>query len=141
MKLLLIALILVSCGKKEKIIPLTDFREMSFEIGGKEFLLYLADNQNKLRQGLMYVKHLDENKGMIFTMPSPAKVSFWMKNTYIPLDMVFVDDTGRVIGCHPDAKPLDKTLIHSPDNTKYVVELNVSSCSKIRLGDTMAVLE
>ena len=61
---------------------------------------------------------------MLFVFDSEQIRSFWMKNTYIPLDMIFVDASGTIISIHPGAKPMDETPISSIYPTKYVIEVS-----------------
>ena len=62
--------------------------------------------------------------GMLFVYDKPQSVSFWMKNTLIPLDMIFADRTGRVTAIHENAVPLDTTPIPGGDSIQYVLEIN-----------------
>jgi uncharacterized membrane protein (UPF0127 family) len=74
--------------------------------------------------GLMYRAHLDEDSGMIFIFPSPDRLSFWMKNTEISLDMIFADRTGKIVGIVEDAEPysLNSRAVHA--DSLYVLEVN-----------------
>ncbi len=84
----------------------------------------IADDDTKREVGLMYRKHLDEYAGMIFVFPQPAPLKFWMKNTVIPLDMIFADQTGRVTGVVANAVPFSETPLGVPGLSQYVLEVN-----------------
>ena len=71
----------------------------------------IADDEAERAQGLMFRRELAENRGMLFIYDQPRAVSFWMRNTLIPLDLVFLDDTGTVRHIHRNARPLDETPI------------------------------
>lgn len=102
------------------------------------FMLEVAKDAVDIQIGLMYRKHMPDDHGMIFLMGKPAKeVSFWMKNTMIPLDMLFVDETGRIAHIHPNAIPQDLTPIPSRMPVVAVIELNGGLAEKrgISVGD------
>lgn len=71
----------------------------------------VADDESERARGLMYRRELARGNGMLFIYDSPRAVSFWMRNTYIPLDLVFLDQTGTIRHIHRNAVPLDETPI------------------------------
>lgn len=75
-------------------------------------------------QGLMYRTELAANAGMLFVFERPAEVAFWMRNTYLPLDLIFIDRHGSIVRIHPQAKPHDDTLIASGQPVTHVLEIN-----------------
>lgn len=75
------------------------------------FQVELAADDASRAQGLMHRASMPRSAGMLFVYPRPVHAVFWMKNTLIPLDMLFADDTGRVTRVHSMAKPLDETPI------------------------------
>ena len=87
----------------------------------------------------MYRKSMPENQGMLFIFPYPSIIKMWMKNTYIPLDMIFFNAGGEVICLHENARPLDKSIISCPYPASKVLELNAGEikAKKIQLGDTL----
>jgi uncharacterized protein len=89
--------------------------------------------------GLMYRKHLDDNAGMIFVFAKAAPQNFWMHNTPIPLDMIFADATGRVIGIVANAEPFNDKVLGVNGSSQYVLEVNGGFCAKngIKAGDKM----
>ncbi|MDS9467317.1 DUF192 domain-containing protein [Paracoccus sp. MBLB3053] len=71
----------------------------------------IADDPEERSRGLMFRKELASGSGMLFIYETPQPVSFWMRNTLIPLDMIFIDARGEVRHVHPMARPLDETSI------------------------------
>jgi uncharacterized protein len=102
-------------------------------------VLEIADTAAKREVGLMYRNKLDANAGMIFVFPSPGVENFWMKNTEIPLDMLFADPSGKIIGIVANAEPYSQRLLGGFANTLYVLEVNGGFCAqhKVVSGDTM----
>jgi uncharacterized membrane protein (UPF0127 family) len=84
----------------------------------------IAATNDARELGLMYRKHLDENAGMVFIFPTADPVQFWMKNTPIPLDMIFADSNGRVIGMVTNAEPFSEKNVGGFGPTMYVLEVN-----------------
>lgn len=71
----------------------------------------VADDPQERARGLMFRENLPQGSGMLFIYEAPAPVSFWMRNTLIPLDMIFLDQHGVVRHIHPNARPHDETSI------------------------------
>lgn len=71
----------------------------------------IADSAEERARGLMFRRHLPPGQGMLFIYETPQPVSFWMRNTLISLDLVFIDARGEVRHVHPMARPLDETAI------------------------------
>ena len=88
------------------------------------FNIEVADTDAERAQGLMDREKLAASAGMLFVYKTPRRASFWMKNTLIPLDMIFADASGRVTQVHPMAKPLDLTPIDGGDGVLFVLEIN-----------------
>lgn len=97
--------------------------------------VYIADSNESRATGLMNIKNLPENEGMLFIFPDSQIRSFWMKNTYIPLDIVFFDSNKRFINYHKNAKPLDESIRYVSDKpAKYVLELNGGTTDRLNLN-------
>lgn len=80
-------------------------------------------------KGLMFREKLDDNAGMLFVYPKPSRIAFWMKNTLIPLDMLFFDAQGQLVYLHPKATPHDLTPI-GPERSDI--------CAVLEIGGGMA---
>ena len=92
--------------------------------GEATFNVQVADDAAERAQGLMHVEVMGTLEGMLFVYEEPQSVSFWMENTLIPLDMIFIDATGRVTRIHEKAVPLDRTAIPGGDGVQFVLEIN-----------------
>lgn len=92
--------------------------------GTARFAVEIADDPQEQAQGLMHREVLAKSAGMLFVYDQPQRASFWMRNTLIPLDMLFVDARGVVQHIHHDAVPLDETPIPGGENVAAVLEIN-----------------
>ena len=101
--------------------------------GLHHYQVEIADDDASRERGLMYRRQMPANHGMLFEFPTRAPVTFWMKNTYLPLDMVFIDADGTVRGVYEHAKPMSERLIPSGDAVTAVLELNADQASAIHL--------
>jgi uncharacterized protein len=95
----------------------------------------------EISAGLMFRHALAEKQGMLFEHDKFKARFFWMKNTYIPLDMVFADKTKNIIRIRENAAPLSKELIPIPEGTQYTIEVNGGFCHKygIVAGDRVEI--
>lgn len=95
----------------------------------------IADTSEKRELGLMHRKHLPKDQGMLFKFQSPTFASFWMKNTYIPLDIAFIDNNGKILQIESMA-PLSTKAVYSNNVCKYALEVNKGwfSNNKISIG-------
>lgn len=92
--------------------------------GEYDFNVEVARTPQQLEDGLMYRTELADDAGMLFLFPREIDgVKFWMKNTLIPLDMIFIDKEGRVVRVHVNAKPEDLTPIPAGEPVLAVLEL------------------
>lgn len=85
--------------------------------------------------GLMWRRHLPENVGMFFSFNKEAQQNFWMKNTWIPLDILFLDSSYQVVKIHKNAIPHDLTNISSEKPSRYVIELVSGSAERFGLAE------
>lgn len=98
------------------------------------FSVEIADDAAEREQGLMRRRALPKGAGMLFVYPSERPVAFWMHDTLIPLDIIFLDGTGRVISVHGNARPLDDTPIPSQGAAQYVLEINGGLAGRLGIG-------
>lgn len=92
--------------------------------GRAQFSIELADDAGERAQGLMFRETMPKSAGMLFVYEAPQRAVFWMKNTLLPLDMIFADAAGRVTRVHSGAVPLDETPIDGGPGVQYVLEIN-----------------
>jgi uncharacterized membrane protein (UPF0127 family) len=86
--------------------------------------IWVASTEPEREKGLMYVRGMPDHEGMLFVFEDDSVRTFWMKNTYIPLDMIFVDENKRVVGVVEDAEPMTTTTRTVGKPSRYVVEVN-----------------
>ncbi len=101
------------------------------------FLVEIADSSSERRRGLMHRENLPIDNGMIFLFDDPAPLSFWMKNTLIPLDIMFLDERGVIQHIHRNAVPHSREHIAPDDPAIAVLEINggLSDTLGIKVGD------
>ena len=97
----------------------------------------VADTIQKRLRGLMFRKHLEENSGMLFIMSEERIHYFYMKNTYIPLDIIFINGNKKIVGIASNTIPLNEDNIFVNSPSKYVLEINAHFCKRhgIKKGD------
>lgn len=100
----------------------------------------LADTQEKRVRGLMFREHLGENQGMLFVFPEETYQAFWMKNTVIPLDMIFVNKKKIIVNIHKNTTPYSEQTYPSSAPAIYVIEVNAGFTDKygIKPGDKIS---
>ncbi len=89
-----------------------------------KFCVELAVNNEERQRGLMFRKGIELSNGMLFVYDRPQSVSFWMKNTSIPLDIIFADEAGVITKIFQNARPLSTTRIFGGNEVQYVLEIN-----------------
>ena len=101
------------------------------------FGVEIAADDASREQGLMFRRHMPENQGMLFEFDKSIAVNFWMKNTYIALDLIFVAEDGTISRIAANAQPFSESLIPSGPPCKAVLELNGGGAAKIslKIGD------
>jgi uncharacterized membrane protein (UPF0127 family) len=124
-------LVAASAFAEDGVRPLTivtaDGRRVFFEVE-------VADTPKERALGLMYRRELAANRGMVLWYPRAASVSIWMKNTYVPLDIVFIDESGTITRIHPDAVPLTETGIPSRGPARAVLEINAGLAERLAIA-------
>ncbi len=98
---------------------------MELEVNGKEYDVKVAKTDEEREKGLSDIKSLPKDEGMLFVFDTPEEVSFWMKDTLIPLDIIFIDKNKKVIRTYAGI-PNDETFL-TEDNVLYVLEVNINS--------------
>ena len=110
------------------LMALADCREDTVHLRGAwgeaRFGVEIADTPETRARGLMHRESLPRSAGMLFIFDRPERAVFWMENTLIPLDMLFIDAAGVVQHIHHEAQPLDRTPIDGGDNVLMVLEIN-----------------
>jgi uncharacterized membrane protein (UPF0127 family) len=113
-------------------------REVKIKVDGKTYKFEVALTETEKRTGLMNRRELDKNSGMLFVYGSKQQLSFYMKNTYIPLDIAFIDDDYKILNIE-SMEPLDETSILSKGRAMYALEANRGFFDRVGLaeGDTI----
>jgi uncharacterized membrane protein (UPF0127 family) len=115
--------------------------ELTFVSAAGEYIttidIEIADTQEKRVRGLMFRKKMAENQGMLFVFPREEYQSFWMKNTVIPLDMIFVNKKREIVNIQKNTTPYSEQTYPSSKPAIYVVEVNAGFTDKygIKPGD------
>jgi uncharacterized membrane protein (UPF0127 family) len=99
--------------------------------GVRRFTVEIADTDATREQGLMFRKHLADDRGMLFDFKTPQSVAFWMKNTLIPLDMLFIAPDGRVVSIARQATPMSEAPIPSGGDVLAVLEIRGGRAAEI----------
>lgn len=105
-----------------------------------EFDVYLAQKFEQKRRGLMFVRNMPERTGMLFIYDQDEIHSMWMKNTYIPLDMVFARGDGTVSSIIHDTVPLTLSSNASTEPVRYVLELNGGTARRLGIGRNSSLI-
>ena len=100
----------------------------------------IADNDERRTTGLMFRDKMEESQGMLFIFDSETPQAFWMKNTIIPLDIIFVNSKMEIVKIQRNAEPYSEKSLPSEKPAQYVVEVNAGYCDKlgIKEGDKIA---
>ena len=107
--------------------------------GTARFSVEVADDPKERSLGLMNRPSMPSGAGMLFVYEEPQRAVFWMKNTLIPLDMIFLDESGVVTRIHENARPLDLTGIEGGDGVKYVLEINGGLARRLGITEGSAL--
>jgi len=114
--------------------------EIASKTGVHVFAVEVVDNEADRAKGLMFRKELPEGRGMLFDFHSDQEVSFWMQNTYIPLDMIFIRGDGRILRIAENTEPLSTRLVPSNGAVRGVLEVIGGTAHKLGIaaGDRVA---
>lgn len=113
--------------------------EIRTATGRQWFTIRIADTDARQEQGLMFVRALPADEGMLFPQDAPRIATFWMKNTLIPLDLLFITAHGRIACLRERAKPLVLDLIRCETPVKAVLEIGGGEAARrgIHVGDSV----
>lgn len=110
-------------------------KTINLEINDKEYKVLVAQTEDEKATGLMNVEEMDLDEGMLFIYNYPQRLEFWMKDTDIPLDVIFINSDWEVVSVKK-GMPYDETIL-SEDNVQYVLELNQNS--GVKPGDEIDI--
>jgi len=118
----------------------TQTLEIASKTGVHVFSVEIAENDADRARGLMFRKSLPEGTGMLFDFKQEEPVNFWMENTYIPLDMIFIQADGRILRIAENTTPLSKKLVPSGGPVLAVLEVIGGTARKLGIapGDRVA---
>ena len=108
--------------------------------GSRAFAIDVADTPDRQELGLMDIRMLPEGLGMVFPVEPVRRMQMWMKNTLIPLDMLFIDDSGRIACVRERTTPLSLAIVDCPQPSRFVLEIAGGEARRlgIRTGDKVA---
>jgi uncharacterized membrane protein (UPF0127 family) len=114
--------------------------EIASSTGVHPFAVEMAETDEERSRGLMFRKELPEGKGMLFDFKVEQPVAFWMKNTYVSLDMIFIRSDGRVLSIAENTEPLSERGVPSGGPVRGVLEVVAGTAKKlgIKPGDRVA---
>lgn len=102
-------------------------------------VIELAESDAEQAQGLMYRRSLPDRGGMLFIDDAPSMQSFWMRNTPLPLDILFIDDRGEIVNIVKRTTPYSDERIESTDSARYVLEVRAGFTDRYGITDSMRV--
>jgi uncharacterized membrane protein (UPF0127 family) len=105
--------------------------------GRHEFSVEVMRSESQRERGLMFRRFLPQDRGMLFDFAAERPVMMWMKNTYLPLDMIFISPSGKVVGIAANTVPLSEKIIPSGAPAYGVLEVNAGTAARIglQIGD------
>ena len=113
--------------------------ELTFLKNQEKLTIEIANNEAETTQGLMYRRTMPDSCGMVFVFPDSQPRNFWMKNTYLPLDILYLDESKKIVTIQANRTPFSEEAIPSFENAKYVLEVNAGYCKRkgIEKGDAV----
>ena len=141
-----LALLLLACAfagcRSNSDKAASGLRIVEVKVGSKTLTLEVADTPDARHTGLMRRDSMPRDHGMLFVFPTEETLPFYMKNTRIALDIIFMDAAGRVVSIHT-MKPYDLNTTPSAGPAKYAIEVNagVAKETGVKPGDTIALPE
>lgn len=130
---------------KTEVITFTKEGELTISKGDTETVMVqldieIAASDFETQTGLMYRESMEQNQGMLFIFPDMSMHSFYMKNTQIPLDIIYIDEDLKIASFQKNAKPFDETGLSSQVPVKYVLEINAGLSDQwgLEVGDRIS---
>ncbi len=124
------ALVLASTAQAASA-PAVDDLSIDTASGAHHFSVEVMRGRDELERGLMFRRQMAPEKGMLFDFGASQPVTMWMKNTYLPLDMVFIAADGRVVSVKQNAEPMSEAIIPSGGDVLGVLEVNAGTAARI----------
>ncbi|KZB64588.1 hypothetical protein AUP42_01440 [Thalassospira lucentensis] len=109
----------------------TGFERSRLLVDGKVFNVEMAVTPDERSRGLMFRTEMADDAGMLFDFGRASDISMWMKNTFISLDMLFIDKNGVIVGIEKRTVPKSETIIPGPKPVRFVLELNGGSADRL----------
>ena len=115
---------------------------VAVKLGSETFKVEVAATERARQLGLMHRKSMPQDRGMLFVFADERELSFWMKNTHIPLDIVYADRNGKVVSIK-QMQPLDESAVPSDGPSKYAIEINQGAAARagVKVGDVISIPE
>lgn len=108
--------------------------DVRVKTGVQPFYVEVADDAAERSKGLMFRESMAPDQGMLFVYDAPKHAQFWMKNTLIPLDIIFADSSGVVTRVQANAEPLNETPLDGGIGVQYVLEINGGLAADLGIG-------
>ncbi len=136
---LVLSYLLAQSATAQSVVGDTEFRsvfprlEMPIEAGREcpNLEIYVAQDPEQRARGLMFVTAMPARTGMLFIYPPRSRISMWMKNTVIPLDIVFIDENGVVLNIAKNTTPFSLTSLRASDLAGFALELNAGMADEL----------
>jgi uncharacterized membrane protein (UPF0127 family) len=134
-----LAMVLLAGCREQR--PAHEPGTVDMKLGTKSFRLYVADNEPLRRNGLMNRDSLEADRGMLFVFPDEQPLAFWMKNTRIPLDIIYINSAGKVVSIKHGKPMQESPTIPSDAPAKYTIELNdgAAAAAGLKAGDPVDI--
>ncbi|MFK8100941.1 MAG: DUF192 domain-containing protein [Saprospiraceae bacterium] len=111
--------------------------QLTFRVDDKiaqQIDIEIVDQPQEIQQGLMYRTKMAENQGMLFIFPQEEPRSFWMRNTFIPLDIIYVNSNKEIVSIQKYTTPKSDKSLPSEADAQYVIEVNAGFCDRYSIG-------
>ena len=143
-----VLLLIVGCSQKKKAVstvPIAFKKEGILVVLSREnksiaqFEIEIADNDYERETGLMHRESMLDTHGMLFIFEQEQPLSFYMKNTQLSLDILFIDSAKKIVDIHKNTTPYSLKNVISSAPAQYVLELNAGSCDRLNIQNGMAI--